>query len=95
MKVYMDRNHCETYQAGCESCFGGRIEVHFGDRDFGPDLDVGGCVMKITEEDRQDTVTFFIKDRDGSDKELVVNKQNWPDAYDSWMQLYEQQQAEK
>ena len=94
MKVYLDRNHCNVYNSGCESCFGGRIEVHFGERLFGPEMDVGGCVMEVTEEDDRDTVTFFIKDRDGQDKTLAVNKENWPDAYDSWMKLYEEQQKE-
>jgi hypothetical protein len=94
MKVYLDRNHCEIYQAGCESCFGGRVEVFFGENKYAPGWDVAGCVMKIDEEDKKDTITFFMKDRDGQDKVLDVNQENWPDAYQSWMQLYEKQQAE-
>jgi hypothetical protein len=95
MKVYLDRNHCSVYQPGCESCFGGRVEVFFGERTYGLDMDVAGCVMEIAEEDDRESVTFFIKDRDGSDKELVVNKENWPDAYESWMTLYEKQHADE
>ena len=94
MKVYLDRNHCDVYNAGCESCFGGRIEVFFGDRSFGPEMDVAGCVMDIKEEDKKEKITFYIKDRDGSDKVLNVDKENWPDAYDSWMDMYEKQKTE-
>ncbi|MFC1936586.1 hypothetical protein ACFLYP_02840 [Chloroflexota bacterium] len=93
MKVYIDRNHCDIYQAGCESCFGGRVEFFFGGREFGLDMDVGGCVMEIEEEDERDQLSFYIKDRDGEDKELHIDRENWPEAYDSWMQLYEKQQA--
>ncbi len=96
MKVYLDRNHCEVYQPACESCFGGRIQVHFGDRPEGMDvMEVAGCVLEIQDEDDRDNVTFFIKDRDGTEKQLDVNQENWPDAYDSWLHLYETQQVDK
>ena len=85
MKVYMDRNHCEMWQGACESCFGGRIYIK--------DFDLEGCVMKIEEEEDKHDIHFYIHDRDGSDKELMVNDDNWPEAYDSWMQLWEKQQA--
>ena len=95
MKVFLDRNHCNIHQAGCESCFGGRVEVFFGGRPYGPEMDVAGCVMEIQDEEEREQVTFFIKDRDGSDKTMEVNKENWPDAYDSWMTLYAEQMENK
>ena len=96
MKVYVDRNHCGVYQTACESCFGGRIQVHFGDRPEGLDVvEVAGCVLEIKDEEDRDNITFIIKDRDGSQKELRVDQENWPEAYDSWLMLYEKQQSEK
>ena len=87
MKVYMDRNHCQLSQAACESCFGGRIILK--------DFDIEGCVMKIEEEDDKDNITFYIHDRNGTDKELYVNDENLPDAYNSWLLLWTEQQAHK
>ncbi len=85
MKVYMDRNHCSRHQAACESCFGGRIMLK--------EFDMGGCVMEIQEEQDKENITFYIKDRDGGDKTLYVTSENWPDAYNSWLLLWEEQQA--
>ncbi|MEK6256664.1 MAG: hypothetical protein N2C13_05020 [Chloroflexota bacterium] len=83
MKVHMDRNHCQLSLAACESCFGGRILLK--------EFDMEGCVMKIEEEEDKENITFYIKDRDGEDKVLYVNADNWPDAYDSWFLMYEKQ----
>ncbi|MDH5506418.1 MAG: hypothetical protein OEZ02_04290 [Anaerolineae bacterium] len=85
MKVYMDRNHCDLWQASCESCFGRKIILK--------EFDIEGCVMKILEEENKSEITFYIKDRNGSDKVLYVNQENWPDAYNSWLLLWEQQQT--
>ncbi|MDH3944714.1 MAG: hypothetical protein OEV06_11525, partial [Anaerolineae bacterium] len=80
-----DRNHCQLWQAACESCFGGRVMLK--------DFDIEGCVMKIEEEGDTKNISIFMHDRDGTDKELLINEENWPDAYNSWMLLYEKQQA--
>jgi hypothetical protein len=94
MKVYLDRNHCKIDGAACESCFAGRIEKHFSESIF-DEMDVGGCVMKIEEEDKHEDIMFYINDRDDKDKLLHVTKDNWPEAYDSWMTLYETQNIQK
>ena len=94
MKVYLDRNHCDIHNAGCESCFGGRVAIHFGGQQGVIDIDVAGCILEVKEEEDRDNITFFVADRDGEDKVLKVNKDNWPDAYDSWMDLYAKQHAE-
>ncbi|MDH5605743.1 MAG: hypothetical protein OEY93_02540 [Anaerolineae bacterium] len=91
MKVYIDRNHCTVHQSACESCFGGRIEVHFTGSSSTSSLEVAGCVMEIDEEDDLKNITFFIQDRNGMDKILKVDENNWPEAYDSWIRLYEKQ----
>lgn len=93
MKVYLDRNHCPVRQAGCESCFGGRIELVFTGKAKSDDLFITGCVIELKETEILDEITFYMKDRDGKDKVLVVNTENWPDAYNSWMDLYEKQQV--
>jgi hypothetical protein len=43
-------------------------------------------------DDGHKEITFFIKDRDGIDKTLVVNEDNWDTAYDSWLKAWEEQQ---
>ena len=90
MKVFIDRNYCNVDGAGCESCFASRIEGHFTDPAFA-DMDLAGCVVRLEDEDVREQVIFFIHDRDKEDKILTVDENNWPDAYDGWMVLYEQQ----
>ena len=58
-------------------------------------IEVAGCVVEIEDEENRDNITFFIKDRDGTEKQLEVNQENWPDAYDSWLLMYEKQQVDK
>jgi len=82
MKVFLDRNLCERWQAGCDSCFGNRIlENRF---------DLEGCIVEVVRNDDPEIV-FYIKDRDGEDKVLTVTQENWPEAYDSWGDLLEKQ----
>jgi hypothetical protein len=90
MKVYIDRNHCNVEGAGCESCFASRIENYFKNEVF-DELDIAGCVTHIEEESKHDEILFFIRDRDNSNKLLSVTQENWPDAYNSWMLLFEEQ----
>lgn len=93
MKVYLDRTHCSIHQPACDSCFGGRLAIHFGAQQGIIDIDVAGCVMEIQEEEDHENITFYVHDRDGEDKVLNVDKENWPDGYNSWMDLYGKQQA--
>ena len=87
MKVYMDRNLCERWIAGCESCFGVRAEKG--------EFLLDGCVLDVVDEDKRDEIVCYIKDRDGEDKVLTINEDNWAEAFDSWQQLLEKQMAEK
>jgi hypothetical protein len=52
------------------------------------------CTVEMVD-DGQDEVTFLILDKDGTDKELVVDEENRAEAYDSWRLAWEKQQAEK
>jgi hypothetical protein len=39
-------------------------------------------------------MTFYIKDRDGTDKVLVIDDSNRGEAHDSWLIAWEKQQAD-
>ncbi len=85
MKVFMDRINCPCWQASCESSFGWRL-VHLLNGKILP----GGCMVDF-EDDDQKAITFYIHDHDG-DKVLEVNDKNWPDAYDSWLLLWQRKE---
>jgi hypothetical protein len=84
MKITLDRRNCNCWQPACESHFG----WHFLRNEVTP-ID---CTIEILD-DSQETRTFIIKDRDGVDKQLIVDEQNWADAYDSWQLAWEAQQS--
>ena len=86
MRVYMDRTKCPCWQASCERSFGWRL-THILEGETLP----GGCIYAF-EDDRQTPITFFIHDHDG-DKVLRVDDRNWPDAYDSWLLLWQRQES--
>lgn len=83
MKIVLDRRSCNCYEPACESHFG----WHFLREEITP-ID---CVIEITEDGKPER-TFVILDRDGKDKTLVVDPENQPLAYDSWLQAWEEQQ---
>lgn len=86
MKIELDRRSCNCYEPTCEAHFG----WHFLREEVTP-VD---CTVDITD-DGIDEITFFIKDRDGIDKTLIVTDKNKDLAYDSWLQAWEEQQEGK
>jgi hypothetical protein len=86
MRIVLDRRSCQCYDQSCETHFG----WHFLREDITP-VD---CTVEMVD-DGQDEVTFLILDKDGTDKELVVDEENRAEAYDSWKLAWEKQQAEK
>lgn len=86
MQITLDRRTCTCWQPACESHFG----WHFL-RDEVTPID---CTLDIFDDGKK-TRTFLIKDRDGVDKKLVVDENNWAEAYDSWLLAWEAQQANK
>jgi hypothetical protein len=50
------------------------------------------CTIEMVDDGREE-VTFLILDKDGTDKELVVDEHNRAEAYDSWRLAWEKQQA--
>lgn len=85
MKIVLDRRSCNCHEPACETHFG----WHFLREEITP-ID---CVIEISE-DGQEEITFFIMDRDGVDKTLVVDESNRADAYDSWLLAWEEQQED-
>jgi hypothetical protein len=86
MKIVLDRRSCNCYEQACETHFG----WHFLRDEITP-ID---CVIEMSEDGKQE-ITFFIRDRDGVDKTLVVDESNRVEAYESWRQAWEQQEADK
>jgi hypothetical protein len=85
MKIVLDRRSCNCHEPACETHFG----WHFLREEITP-ID---CVIEISD-DGQEEITFFIMDRDGVDKTLVVDESNRADAYDSWLLAWEEQQGD-
>jgi hypothetical protein len=48
--------------------------------------------VEVTDDGKK-ALTFYIKDRDGLDKVLVVDETNRGEASDSWQLAWEHQQA--
>lgn len=86
MKIVLDRRSCNCWDAACET--------HFGWHFLRSEVTPVDCTVDVIDDKRPET-TFLIKDRDGQDKELVVNDENRAEAYDSWQLAWEKQQNEK
>ena len=84
MRIVLDRRSCQCYDQACES--------HFGWHFLRDEITPVDCTLEMVDDNRPET-TFLILDKDGIDKELVVNDENRAMAYDSWRQAWEQQQA--
>ena len=87
MKIYMDLESCPTWMGACESCFGWHLS-HLMNGDF----QESACMLEW-DDDCQEEITYYLRDKDGQDKVLLVNQENWAAAYDSWSQLLATQQA--
>lgn len=84
MKIVLDRRSCNCYEQSCETHFG----WHFLREEITP-ID---CVIEMSDDGKEE-LTFFILDRDGVDKTLVVDESNRAEAVESWRLAWEQQQA--
>lgn len=85
MKIVLDQRACKCWDPACEA--------HFGTHFLGAEVTPVDCTIEISEDGRPER-TFVIKDRDGSDKVLVVDENNWADVYDGWRLAWERQQAD-
>jgi hypothetical protein len=86
MKITLDRRTCTCWAPACET--------HFGWHFLREEVTSVDCTLEILDDGREER-TFIIKDRDGVDQTLVVDENNWAEAYDSWQIAWEQQQVRK
>ncbi len=84
MKIKIDRRVCNCWTGSCEPCF----SWHY----LGTEVLPNTCLVEVDEEDLPGR-TFVIIDRDGQEKDLVINRDNWADAYDSWTLALEAQRV--
>ena len=82
MKIVLDRRSCGCWDQACET--------HFGWHFLRDEVTPVDCTLQIVDDGRPERV-FVILDRDGIDRTLVVDENNWADAYDSWRLVWEQQ----
>jgi hypothetical protein len=86
MRIVLDRRTCNCWEPACET--------HFGWHFLRDEITPVDCTIEMVEDGRAE-LTFLIKDRDGVDKELVIDESNRAEAYDSWRLAWEEQQAAK
>jgi hypothetical protein len=82
MKIVLDRRSCGCYDQACET--------HFGWHFLRDEVTPVDCTLQIIDDGRPER-EFMILDRDGVDRTLLVDENNWADAYDSWRLAWEQQ----
>ncbi len=86
MIIVLDRRSC--------NCWDAARETHFGWHFLRSKITPIDCTVDVIDDERPESV-FFITDRAGQDKELVVNDENRAEAYDSWQLAWEKQQSKK
>lgn len=83
MKIYLDRTVCNCWEAACTQ--------DFADKFLGQEVKPAACTLMVVDEDQHDNIVFYIHDRDGQEKEFVVNDKNLLEAMDNWMDAYAKQ----
>lgn len=84
MKIYLDRRGCNCWAGSCETCF----SWNYLREEILPNY----CLLEV-QEDHRPARTFYIQDRDGSVKTMIIDEHNWAEFYDSWQLSWEKQQA--
>lgn len=87
MKIYLDRSVCNCWEAACTS--------DFADKYLGKEVIPTACTLLVVDEDERDEIVFHIHDRDGKEKEFVVDDKNFALAMENWMVAYARQHPEK
>ena len=87
MKIVLDRRVCDVWEAACEA--------DFADKFLGDEVEPTACTVMLVEDDHKDILTFLIRDRDDSEKELIIDDSNINVAIDSWLKAYNEQQEKK
>ena len=76
MKVWINRNLCESNLAACESCFGQFLVTGVPDRP---------CIIAY-QDDGRDTFTIFLRSGDDEETLIVPPRMREFVAYDGWSQ---------
>ena len=87
MRIVLDRRVCDVWEAACEA--------DFADKFLGDEVLPTACTVMLVEDDNTDILTFHIKDRDDSEKELIIDDSNIASAIDSWVKAYNEQQTQR
>lgn len=82
MRIVLDRRNCNCWDPACEA--------HFGWHFLRGEITPVDCTVDVIEDGKPERV-FYIQDRDGVDRVLIVNDDNWALAHDSWRIAWEQQ----
>jgi hypothetical protein len=84
MKIVLNRRTCNCWDAPCET--------HFGWHFLRDEITPVDCTAEVSEDGEPER-TFYILDRDGTEKLLIVDENNRAEAYDSWLEAWQKQQA--
>ena len=84
MKIVLDRRVCDVWEAACEA--------DFADKFLGDEVVPTACTVMLVEDDNKDVLTFHIRERDDTEKELIIDDSNIATAIDSWIRAYNEQQ---
>ena len=78
MKVWMDRDKCDTNLAACLSCFGQFVRTGVPDR---------GCIMNFEDDDSEDIMVYMHSD--GKDQKPIFIPEDMREivAYDGWTEF--------
>ncbi|MCB0216917.1 MAG: hypothetical protein KDH92_09795 [Chloroflexi bacterium] len=81
MKVWMNRDTCNSNLSACESCFGQFLRTGIADR---------GCVMRW-EDDDSDDITVYMH-TDGQDRRIVIPSElRETVSYEGWSKFVDWQ----
>ena len=79
MKIWIDRDSCDTNLAACENCFGQMLRTGVPDR---------GCIMAHMADGSEDFTVYMHSD--GQDHMLVIPEEMREIvSYDGWPQFVE------
>ena len=74
MKVWIDRNTCDSNLSACESCFGQLVRTGVPDR---------GCIM-AWKDDGSETLTIYLRSNDHEEMVVIPPEMRELVAYEGW-----------
>jgi hypothetical protein len=74
MRVWIDRNACDSNLSACESCFGQFVRTGVPDR---------GCIL-ATKDDGKEALTIFMHSEDHNEMIVIPPEMREMVAYEGW-----------